>query len=802
MPSKRIQIKVRLITRNLSLICQVIPIIFLIKRKINYYQKLKNTFVLAVVLGNIGCGNLNNTSEKKFPEPYYTGRETCKRCHEKEYQAYRGSHHDLAMSPATNDTVLGDFSGASFTHHNVTSKFYKKDGNFLVTIPGSHGKLQEFYIKYTFGFYPLQQYLVEFPGGRLQCLPLCWDSRPKSEGGQRWFHIYGKEYISPQDVLYWTSVSQNWNSMCAECHSTNLRKNFDYKSETYDTLWSEIDVSCEACHGPGSSHVDWAAASVKAEPSINRPNKGLTINLNNPAVWNWTQKTATATRTPPLNSNVQTEMCARCHSRRAVISENYIHGDPFLNTHSPSLLEEGLYYPDGQILDEVYVYGSYLQSKMYSAGVVCTDCHDPHSGEVYSQDDSLCGRCHQLENYSSPTHHYHPSQSKGARCVECHMPETTYMIVDPRRDHSFRIPRPDLTKALNTPNACNKCHTQQTPDWAADQIEKWHGPQNRKKHFGEIFSRAQKNFPGQEALLIGLVQSLNESTIVRATAASLLKNYPTQTSLKALTQIIREPHPLIRAAATTSMEILLPKDQFSILLPLLKDPVRVIRTLTGRALASVPSNQLTKSDQQWRRFSLKEYEQIQFINGDQPSSHLNLGNLYRELNRMRKSENSYRKALQLEPSFIPAYLNLVDLYREEAQDIRGKEILLEALQIVPHSGIIHHALGLLLVRTNDHSNALIHLEKALELNPDISRHGYVFGVALNSIGNSSKAIDVLENALEDHPYDRNLLFALATIQRDQGHFKKALNLAVQLVQNNPGISRYLQLKHQLELLVP
>ena len=386
--------------------------------------------------------------------------------------------------------------------------------------------------------------------------------------------------------------------------------------------------------------------------------------------------------------------------------------------------------------------------------------------------------------------------------MECHMPEKTYMIVDPRRDHSFRIPRPDLTKALKTPNACNKCHTQQTPDWAAYQIEKWHGPQNRKKHFGEIFSRAQKNVPGQEALLIGLVQSLNESTIVRATAASLLKNYPTQSSLKALTQIIREPNPLIRAAATTSMEILLPKDQFSILLPLLKDPVRVIRTLTGRALATVPANQLTKSDQQWRRFSLKEYEQIQLINGDQPSSHLNLGNLYRELNRLRQSENSYRKALQLEPRFIPAYLNLVDLYREQAQDIRGKEILLEALQVVPHSGIIHHALGLLLVRANDHSNALIHLEKALELNPDVSRHGYVFGVALNSLGNSSKAVDVLENALEYHPYDRDLLFALATIQRDQGHFKKAFNLAVQLVQNNPGNSRYLQLKHQLELLVP
>ena len=179
------------------------------------------------------------------------------------------------MDPASDETVLGDFEDASLTHFGVISRFYRGDGKFLVSTEGASGAVEEFEIKYTFGVDPLQQYLVEFPGGRLQCLPLCWDARPRTQGGQRWFHLYDREHIAPDDILFWTRVSQNWNTTCAECHSTGLRKNFDSSTDTYRTRWSEVDVSCEACHGPGAAHVRVGAGPCPGRDPAGYPRPGV-----------------------------------------------------------------------------------------------------------------------------------------------------------------------------------------------------------------------------------------------------------------------------------------------------------------------------------------------------------------------------------------------------------------------------------------------------------------------------------------------------------------------------------------------
>jgi cytochrome c553 len=299
----------------------------------------------------------------------YVGRQACIDCHKNQYDLYVGSDHDMAMDIATEETVLGDFNDVTFNHFGVSSRFYKKAGKHYVYTEGPEGDYEEYEIKYTFGIRPLQQYLIEFPGGAYQCLPLCWDTRPKEQGGQHWFHIYDNERILPSDILHWTRITQNWNYMCSECHSTNLRKNFDRFSETYNTTWSEIDVSCEACHGPGSEHVRWAEAADKGQAYPTTGFLGLAIRLKEVDGATWVFKepeTGTAERTIPRDSTALVEMCARCHARRTLIHEEYVHNRSLLDTHMPSVLEEQLYYPDGQILEEVYVYGSFLQSKMYT----------------------------------------------------------------------------------------------------------------------------------------------------------------------------------------------------------------------------------------------------------------------------------------------------------------------------------------------------------------------------------------------------------------------------------------------------
>jgi len=732
----------------------------------------------------------------------YTGRQACQPCHPQEYAAYIGSHHDLAMAPANDRTVLGDFEDAALTHLGVTSRFYRRDGKFLVSTEGASGTVEEFEIKYTFGVAPLQQYLVEFPGGRLQCLPLCWDSRSRKEGGQRWFHLYGNERIAPGDLLFWTRVSQNWNTGCAECHSTGLRKNFDPSTETYRTRWSEVDVSCEACHGPGAAHVEWAGARARGETRPGIPDLGLTIRLKEaePAAWTRDESTGKPRRTPPPTAHTQVELCARCHSRRGLISEDYVHGASLLNTHNLSLLEEDLYYPDGQIREEVYVYGSFLQSRMAQEGVVCTDCHDAHSARLRQEGDALCTRCHDARIYAPRSHHHHPPGSPGARCVECHMPARTYMVVDPRRDHSFRLPRPDLTASLGTPNACNHCHGDRTTQWAVGHYRRWYGTGRGDRHFGETLAAARQGIPGLAADLIRLAHSPRQPAIVRATGVSLMQNYPGRSTVEALAELVKDPSPLVRAAAVEALGSLPPHQRDPLLQPALKDPVRLVRTLAGRSLAGPAPAGLSRRQHRLRASAVREYEAVQRLHADHPGGRLNLGDLNRDRRDLERAEAFYRQAIALEPAFIPAYLNLADLYREMDREEEGKRLLLEALKTVPRSASAQHALGLLLVRAGQRRAALGHLAQAAELEPDRSRHAYVYGVALNSLGESAQATRVLEQALRSRPHDRDLLFALATIHRDRREFGKALVHSRRLLALYPDNAGYRRLEEQLRTL--
>jgi len=432
-------------------------------------MRLNNIFILPVIL--VFEFALANAEAS----PQYVGRTVCADSHAEQAVQWAGSHHDLAMQPANKETVLADFDNAGLTHFGVTSSFFRKDGAFMVRTEGADGTLHDYPIKYTFGVEPLQQYLVEFPGGRLQALSLAWDTRSKVQGGQRWFHLYPDQKIAHDDELHWTKPSQNWNSMCAECHSTYLQKNYDPATQTFSTTWSEIDVSCEACHGSGAEHVAWAERKPGWEKYASGKGLAITLDERRNVVWSMDAETGNAIRSQARTGDKEIGMCARCHARRSPISRNYVHGEPFMDHYLPRLLDDGMYFADGQIDDEVYVYGSFLQSRMYHAGVTCSDCHEPYSLALRAPGNGVCLQCHQAEKYNSEKHHFHEADSPGASCAECHMPPRTYMVVDPRHDHSMRIPRPDISVKLETPNACTNCHASQSGEWAAEQVRKWYG---------------------------------------------------------------------------------------------------------------------------------------------------------------------------------------------------------------------------------------------------------------------------------------------------------------------------------------
>jgi len=698
------------------------------------------------------------TVPSPLPEPQFVGRAACIGCHAEQDRLWQGSHHDLAMQEANERTVLGNFSDAEFRKNGVVSRFFRRDGRFLARTDGPDGKLADFEVKYTFGFTPLQQYLVELPGGRLQALSIAWDSRPKSQGGQRWFHLYPNERIDHTDELHWTKLSQNWNYMCAECHSTNLQKNYDPASRSYHTTWSEIDVACEACHGPGAWHAAWAQGKAERE-RLEGGTKGLTFRLDerHGIQWSIDPQSGNAQRSAPHATTKEIETCARCHSRRGQWFADYRQGGPLMNTHLPSLLQENLYYADGQIDGEVYEYGSLLQSKMYQAGVTCSDCHEPHSLKLRVPGNGVCLQCHGAEKYDTGRHHFHRADSAGANCVDCHMPAKNYMVVDPRRDHSFRIPRPDLSVKLGTPNACTDCHAKKPVGWAADKVKKWYGHDPKGyQDYAENLHAARTAAADAEARLVALLREKGQPAIARATAAVELGHRLTPESFPALSEALGDGDPRVRAAAVEALDALPPEQRWQAAHSLLHDPVRVVRALTAGVLAGIPVEQVPSGEQADFRKAANDYLASQRLNADEPGAQVNLGNFHAARGEAAEAERAYREALTLNPGWAPAYANLADFYRQMGRDAEGETLLREGLAHQPKSAALHHSLGLLQVRQKNLQAALASLKRAAELAPDDARFAYVYVVALDSAGHVREARAALDAGLKRAPGDAAL----------------------------------------------
>lgn len=699
----------------------------------------------------------------------YIGRTLCEGCHQQQVKLWTGSHHDLAMQHVDESTVLGDFTGVEFQYAGVTSRFYRKQKKFMVRTDGVDGKLVDYEIKYVFGVDPLQQYLVELDKGRLQALSIAWDARPKNEGGQRWFHLYPDEKITYKDELHWTRPSFNWNGMCAECHSTNLKKNYDSGSGSFKTSWSEIDVSCEACHGPASNHVTWAKRKP-AERSDDRKGFAFLFDERKDVDWTIDKNTGNATRSKVRHGNKEIEVCAQCHSRRSAISDIYMPGKSFADHYKLRLLDEGMYFSDGQIQDEVYVYGSFLQSKMYHRGVTCSDCHEPHSVQLRQTDNGVCLQCHEARKFDSKSHHFHDMDTDGASCAECHMPPRDYMVIDPRHDHSIRIPRPDLSVVLGTPNACNQCHQDKGSEWSADHVKRWYNEPRSgyQSYAGAIDAgRLGKNHAAEK--LEKQIRSITTPTIAKATAITLMPRYFDQSNISLIQDGLKNEDVLVRLASVSTLESLPQALLVQLAFPLLDDPVRSVRIEAARVLAEIKPGQLQGEHLHVYDTAAKEYIDSQLVNADRPEAQLNLGNYFAKQGDIEKAVLAYTTAIKLDDAFVPAYINLADFYRAQGSEDKAERTLRVALQMSPDNAESHYALGLLQIRRKQIDEAIKSLQRAAGIDSMNAHYVYVYAVALNSAGQNDLAIDVLQDADKRFPGDVNILEALIAFHRDAGN---------------------------------
>jgi Doubled CXXCH motif (Paired_CXXCH_1)/Cytochrome c554 and c-prime len=508
--------------------------------------------VLLLSLSNCNTKDKKEYSKIKnvsFEMATFVGSKSCKSCHEEEFKSWEGSHHDQAMKIADSTTILADFNNTTFTHNKVKNSFFKKGGAFYVNTEGPDGNYYDYKIVYTFGFTPLQQYIVQFPNGEYQCLLTAWDTVKN-----KWFHLQPNLDIIHDEWINWSGGSQRWNTMCADCHSTNLHKNYDSKTTTYNTNFSEINVACEACHGPSSEHNAYYENPIKSLI----PKK---LDME-----------------PFLPSKVLVDKCARCHSRRSQITKSFDNKDDFLDHYYPSLLEDPVYELDGQIKDEDYVYGSFVQSKMYSNGISCRDCHDVHSLKLKKIGNELCLTCH-VPAYNEPSHHFHKLNTEASQCINCHMTGKTYMGNDFRRDHSFRVPRPDQTVKYDTPNACNKCHTDKSAEWASDFIVEKYGSE-RQDHFSD---HLLKGYFEDTNGFKELFSNSNYPELARATA---LKQYTNQSlsydEILALTAYLKDSSAFVRNETVQAFQRIGNPDWSNKIKPLLNDSIRIVRISSAR----------------------------------------------------------------------------------------------------------------------------------------------------------------------------------------------------------------------------
>lgn len=709
--------------------------------------------------------------------PAYVGAKACAACHAEQFELWQDSHHDLSMQLPAPGRVLGDFDAAELNRQGVDSRFERRGDAFLVTTDGADGALAEFPVRYVFGVDPLQQYLLELPDGKVQALSLAWDGRAVDAGGQRWFHVYGDEAIDHTDILHWTQPSQNWETMCADCHSTALTKQYDVETDRFDTSFAEIDVACEACHGPGSRHVAWAR-----QPTDDA-SRGLELSLDERAgvTWIMDPDTGNSRRSEPRRTTREINTCAACHSRRSRIGASTWSGGQFLDSYQPALIAPLLYHADGQVRDEVYVYGSFLQSRMYQQGVTCSDCHEPHSLALRAPGQQVCLQCHDGARFAAPDHHLHEADSPGANCVECHMPPTTFMQVDVRHDHSFRIPRAALAVEFGTPVSCLNCHADQEAAWAAEVLrEAGREPPGESVHWTRRLAGAEALPLEARNLRLGLASDALVPNIIRASAMARLDLSSDSLGATVVGQQLQSGDPLLRLGAARALQTAAPGARVQFGPAILADPVLAVRLAGVMVLAPLGPEVIPPASQAAFDSAVDEYIAAQLVNAERAESHVNLGNLQRHLGRFDGAIAEYTTAIELNPQFVPAYVNLADLYRAQGNEPVGESLLRAGLEAGPGQAALHHALGLSLVRQGRAEAAYEELRIAAEAQDATPRFALAYALIMDAQGENEAALAYLEQSLVRFSDDPSLMAALASLYQRSGNTERALELGGRL----------------------
>ncbi len=709
---------------------------------------------------------------------HFVGSQVCAGCHPVEQAAWSTSHHRHAMEPADANSVLGDFGGVTFRYFGRDTRFSRQGSTYQITTENQQGDAETFKVAYTLGYTPLQQYLVAFDDGRIQALPFAWDARPREQGGQRWFHLNPDTDVTPADPLFWMRPRQNWNHMCGDCHTTSFNKRFSDATGRFDSRWSELGNGCESCHGAASAHVEAARHAKPAE----HPAPGASA----PRLVNG------------LHTQVeQLDQCGACHARRIRLREDASH-ERMHDTWRPELLQDGLYFVDGQIKDEVFEIGSFLQSKMAARGITCSHCHDPHTARLRAEGNALCIQCHDRQTFDGPQHHFHAAGSEGARCVSCHMPSRTYMVVHERRDHRIAVPRPDLSATLGTPNACATCHEARGNAWAADAIashrsgrlsagnpERVPGPSRDDSARRSRAPSTRQGPSGAELLgpalwrarheqrdaVVSVRALLAEPTVAglsKATALSALGASAPIEAAEIAEPLLRAADPWSRLGAVEALRNAPDGTRTRLLAGQATDTSRAVRWAVAPLLGNAGTGTMPAGAHDDVTALLSDYEAWLTANADRAEALVELAGLRGAAGDPVAARATFERALRRDDTSIMATLNFADYLRDNGDDAAGETLLRKACALYPESADAHFALGMLLVRRKEITTGVSELGRANELAPNNSHYAYAYGVGLHSTRQDERALATLSDARARFPDNAPIQAALRALCADSG----------------------------------
>ena len=719
------------------------------------------------------------------------------------------------MQEASEQSVLGNFNARTFSGSRGRTHFLRKGADFWVSTTGADGKPADYPVAYTFGVEPLQQYLLALPGGRLQAFDVAWDTQKN-----QWFELYPNQQIEHDDALHWTGPNQNANFMCIECHTTGFKRNYDPITDQYASTWQALGVGCQSCHGPAADHLEW----------VKRPAGEAGYGFSSAGVDDSARR--------------ETEVCGRCHSRRAALTDGYQHANRMMDDYLPSPLSPVLNEIDGKVKDEVFEYGSFIQSRMYAAGVRCSDCHDPHSAGLRATGNALCTQCHNSsgqavrtdidsavlipKNYDSPEHHRHRQETAAAQCISCHMPARHFMVKDLRHDHSFSVPNPAQAMALGYSDACLGCHADMPSARLQMRFKQlFSNPQPRDHGYASALFAARH---GREGALVAVLEQLQHEAlpaIRRATLLAELYRYPSQRTLHAILQALGDNEPQVREVAVSSLAALAPERLLmQALSPLLRDPVRAVRIATAWQIAQLA--QTGRAAPAGFEQAIREYEQVQHSLRERPEANVNLAMLYQLDGRTKDVEPALREALKRDRRYQPARILLAQWLESQGDARAGIRLLEDGLNQALNNPVettearkhyaekqsssaenmhlepaannasakklnehraedapLHYALAMASLRQGRRGKALGHLAKAHKQAPDNSDYLYAYAIGLHESGEKAKAERLLEIGLERDPANRAIRQALLVYAAQTGDKDKTALLLRTLQAINP-----------------